>query len=114
MNICISRAGAQLGEWPEEQVRSRFQEGSLLPTDLYWKPGMAAWESLAGFMQVKPPIPAAPVTAPKNRILLWIGLGLAGCFLLLCAVCVLTFFFLSATQSAVHGVFQQASTAQGK
>ena len=44
MNISISRDGAEIGEWTEERVCSLYKEGQLLPTDLYWKEGMAEWE----------------------------------------------------------------------
>ncbi len=45
--IHVARAGAEIGSWPLEEVRARLVAGALLPTDHYWKPGMAAWQTLA-------------------------------------------------------------------
>jgi hypothetical protein len=45
--IHIARAGVEIGSWPLEEVRARLVAGVLLPTDHYWKPGMAAWQTLA-------------------------------------------------------------------
>jgi len=56
MNISISRDGAEIGEWTEERVCSLYKEGQLLPTDLYWKEGMAEWESLTTFVKPTPPV----------------------------------------------------------
>jgi hypothetical protein len=58
MNVSISRGGAEIGEWPEEQIRIFYKEGQLLATDLYWKEGMTEWSELSKL--IKPPLPFAP------------------------------------------------------
>ena len=55
MNLSISRDGAEIGEWTEGDVRDLYAQGQLLPTDYYWKEGMAAWDSLESFINPAPP-----------------------------------------------------------
>jgi hypothetical protein len=57
MNVSISRDGVEIGEWAEEEVRSFFKEGRLVPTDFYWKEGMSEWKELGGFIKPPPPFP---------------------------------------------------------
>jgi hypothetical protein len=56
MNISISRDGVEIGTWTDEEVRSLYEEGKLLPTDFYWKEGMTEWVEL---YKMIPPTPAA-------------------------------------------------------
>lgn len=60
MNISISRDGAEIGEWTEDEVRTFHKEGRLVDSDLYWMEGMTEWLPLAGL--IRPP-PAFPVVA---------------------------------------------------
>lgn len=41
--IHIARAGAEIGAWALDEVRAKLASGELIPTDHYWKPGMAGW-----------------------------------------------------------------------
>jgi NOL1/NOP2/fmu family ribosome biogenesis protein len=61
MNISICRNGVEIGEWPEEQVRSLYQAGELRPTDHYWKAGMPEWIELYKMMQPAPAGVSKPV-----------------------------------------------------
>ena len=45
--IHIARAGVEIGAWALDEVRAKMASGELLPSDNYWKPGMAAWLTLA-------------------------------------------------------------------
>ncbi len=47
VSLHIARAGAEIGVFDLADVRARLAAGALLPTDHYWKPGMAAWQTLA-------------------------------------------------------------------
>lgn len=55
MNVSISRNGAEIGEWPEDEVRTLYKNGKLLPTDYYWKEGMTAWAELPKMIKPTPP-----------------------------------------------------------
>jgi predicted RNA-binding Zn-ribbon protein involved in translation (DUF1610 family) len=41
--VHISRGGAELGSFPWSEIRSLIASGSVLPTDHYWREGMAEW-----------------------------------------------------------------------
>jgi len=64
MNISISRDGTEIGEWTEEEVRSFYQEGRLIDTDLYWMSGMSEWEPLSCLIRPVPPFPAKAIEVP--------------------------------------------------
>lgn len=64
MNVSISRDGKELGEWPQEEVRSLYSKGKLLPTDHYWKEGMTEWAELS--RMIKPPPPDVKTTPPTE------------------------------------------------
>jgi hypothetical protein len=66
MNVSICRNGEEIGEWPEEQVRSLFKVGRLLSTDHYWKEGMAEWAELSKMIKPPPPM-AVSATAQKAQ-----------------------------------------------
>jgi type II secretion system protein G len=69
MNLSISRDGVEIGEWTEEEVRTLYSQGQLLPTDYYWKEGMAEWKELGTIL--KPPPPPAGIEAdvtPKKDV----------------------------------------------
>jgi len=44
--IHIARAGVEIGAWALDEVRAKMASGELVPTDNYWKPGMAGWLTL--------------------------------------------------------------------
>jgi ribosomal protein L37AE/L43A len=41
--ITISRAGAEIGKFPEGELLKLIEQEKILPTDHYWKAGMADW-----------------------------------------------------------------------
>ncbi len=59
--MSISRAGVEIGEWSEEEVKSMYQNRVLLPSDLYWTPGMPEWLELSRFLKPPPPAPKTQV-----------------------------------------------------
>jgi hypothetical protein len=61
MNLSISRNGVEIGEWTEEEVRSLYTEGKLLPTDYYWKEGMTEWAELYKMIKPTPAVVSKPV-----------------------------------------------------
>jgi hypothetical protein len=85
--IHINRSGNSLGTFSEEDVREGLRTGRFIGTDLAWREGMAAWQSLSQFPEfggtppettppqpaappvvTTPPAPAAPITAtPVSR-----------------------------------------------
>jgi hypothetical protein len=71
--IHINRSGNSLGTFSEEDVREGLRTGRFIGTDLAWREGMAAWQSLSQLPEfggtppeTTPPQPAAPpvVTTP--------------------------------------------------
>ena len=58
-SIHIARAGVEIGAWALDEVRARLASGELVPTDHYWKPGMAGWLLLSVLPGPKrlPPFP---------------------------------------------------------
>lgn len=47
--ISVNRAGASHGRFTEAQFRAAIANGSVLPTDHYWMPGMREWRSVSEF-----------------------------------------------------------------
>jgi ribosomal protein L37AE/L43A len=41
--ITISRAGSEIGKYPEPALLALIEQKKILPTDHYWKAGMADW-----------------------------------------------------------------------
>jgi hypothetical protein len=41
--ITISRAGSEIGKFPEASLLALVEQWKVLPTDHYWKAGMADW-----------------------------------------------------------------------
>ena len=66
MKISISRNGAEIGEWPQDEVMSLYQAGDLLGTDFYWHEGMAEWKELRSFIKPPPPRPVPPAVVQKQ------------------------------------------------
>jgi hypothetical protein len=62
MNISISRNGVEIGEWPENDVRTLYREGSLMGTDYYWREGMEEWKPLLSLVKPPPPTPMSKET----------------------------------------------------
>jgi len=62
MKISISRDGVEIGEWPENDVRTFYREGSLLGTDYYWREGMEEWKPLLDLVKPPPPRPTLKET----------------------------------------------------
>ena len=58
-SIHIARAGVEIGAWALAEVRTKMASGELVPTDHYWKPGMAGWLRLSVLPGPKrlPPFP---------------------------------------------------------
>ena len=90
----VSRAGEQLGVFPQEEVLAKFNRGELLPGDLAWAEGMSSWQPLASLFPpspgVPPPVPPAPVdyalsmVLPLNRSGWAIAAGYLALFSVLC------------------------------
>ncbi len=54
-----------MGGYLEEELRALFAEGHFLPTDNYWRDGMAEWGTLGELFGVEASsVPAAPLTTP--------------------------------------------------
>ena len=63
--INVSRAGASLGAFPENEVRDGLKSGRFLPSDLGWRDGMSTWQPLSTFPELAAEIPTvAPSLAP--------------------------------------------------
>jgi hypothetical protein len=67
MTIHINREGQQIGEWTEAEVRGFYQDGKLLPTDLYWKEGMNEWAALDTLLQAADALPDGLKPVNKRR-----------------------------------------------
>ena len=71
--IHINRSGASLGTFSEEDVRQGLRTGRFIGTDLYWREGMANWQSLSQFAEsgAAPPPgePLPPVIPPPTAAL---------------------------------------------
>lgn len=90
----VSRAGEQLGVFPQEDVLAKLNRGELLPSDLAWAEGMSNWQPLASLFPpshgVPPPVPPAPVdyalsmVLPINRSGWAIAAGYLALFSVLC------------------------------
>ena len=90
----VSRAGEQLGVFPQEEVLAKLNRGELLPGDLAWAEGMSSWQPLASLFPpshgVPPPVPPAPVdyalsmVLPINRSGWAIAAGYLALFSVLC------------------------------
>ena len=73
MQIHINRNGQQFGPYSLEEVRTHLAQGSLLPADLAWYEGAAAWVPLPDVPGVMgaaappgPPGPPPPGSAPPG------------------------------------------------
>lgn len=90
----VSRAGEQLGVFPQEEVLAKLNRGELLPGDLAWAEGMSSWQPLASLFPpshgVPPPVPPVPVDhalsmlLPINRSGWAIAAGYLALFSVLC------------------------------
>ncbi len=89
--IKVARSGKVIGEFPREAIQGKLLDGSLLPTDHYWKNGMTSWTLLGDSgdwvtvapklsIGEPPPVPASaglppeipramPFSQPSNRTL---------------------------------------------
>ncbi len=61
MDIYILRDGKEIGPLSEETTQTMLQDGSILPGDFAWCPGMSDWSPLS---EVLKPAPAAVPPAP--------------------------------------------------
>lgn len=58
--IHVNRSGTTLGTFSEEDVRQGLRTGRFIGTDLGWREGMPAWQSLSQFPEFGGVAPAAP------------------------------------------------------
>ena len=69
--ISVSRNGEEIGAWPEAEVRRLYARGDLLPTDHFWREGMAEWQVLESLFPAVPgpsqPPPVPPELRAKSR-----------------------------------------------
>ena len=90
----IARAGKELGQYTEDQVRMYLLSGNLVPTDHAWFAGLEGWKTLAelGYSATSsaptppppPPPPAPPgvaASAPSQRSRLIGGASPEGAYL---------------------------------
>jgi hypothetical protein len=65
----VARAGQHMGGYLDEELRALYDEGHFLPTDNYWRDGMAEWSTLGDlFGSDKGLYPAAlPLATTKVR-----------------------------------------------
>lgn len=63
--IHVARAGVEIGAWALDEVRAKLASGELVPTDHYWKPGMAGWLLLSVLPGPKR-LPPFPRPEPKS------------------------------------------------
>ena len=54
--IKIARAGTVIGEFPPRSIAAKLRDGSLQPTDHYWKKGMTGWALLGQALAWEQPI----------------------------------------------------------
>lgn len=62
-NIHVNRGETKLGLFSEEEIREGLASGRFLPSDLFWRDGMATWLPLAQFPEISAsgtPSPAIP------------------------------------------------------
>ncbi|MDQ2919958.1 MAG: DUF4339 domain-containing protein, partial [Verrucomicrobiota bacterium] len=137
MKVSIARDGAELGDFPRQELERLARTGRLRPTDLYWREGMESWLKLEDLLgsdtwksrPIAPPPPRfAPVrnsetvaaVAPVMKTEPLIpGPPLSGRFYLIAAVCVLLaaliaggIYFIKArnTAGAATALFARNST----
>jgi hypothetical protein len=82
MSYQISRNGSIIGTFTHLDVMKGLMDGTFLPTDHYWRPGMAGWKTLGEFkfneqIQSNTPQPAVSVNTAvsfKTKIIkvLWV------------------------------------------
>jgi hypothetical protein len=61
--IHVNRGATSLGTFSEEEVREGLRTGRFAPTDLGWREGMANWQPLSQFPDLRS---AAPVVPPPQ------------------------------------------------
>lgn len=61
----VARAGVEIGAWALDEVRAKLASGELVPSDHYWKPGMAGWLLLSVLPGPKR-LPPFPRPEPKS------------------------------------------------
>jgi phage shock protein PspC (stress-responsive transcriptional regulator) len=65
--IKIARAGTVIGEFLSHEIGAKLRDGSLRPTDHYWKKGMSGWTLLGQAAQWEQPVPVPePPPIPAN------------------------------------------------
>lgn len=67
MDIQIVRDGKQTGPYTEEAVHALLKEGSVLVSDLAWRPGLPDWVPLVNLLYpaaTRPPAPPVPAPEP--------------------------------------------------
>ena len=67
-NIHVSRAGASLGVFAEEEVREGLRTGRFLNSDLGWREGMTEWQPLATFAEFAGENGASPGTGAASAL----------------------------------------------
>lgn len=58
--IHVNRGATSLGVFSEEEVREGLRTGRFAATDIGWREGMANWQPLAQFPELRAAAPAAP------------------------------------------------------
>jgi len=68
-SLHIARAGQEIGTYNLTQVTAMLASGQLLPTDFYWRPGMADWKPLASLTPSLRQLPFPRPTIEKPNLL---------------------------------------------
>jgi TPR repeat protein len=67
MNYQISRDGSDIGTFSHLEIMKGFMDGTFLPTDHYWRSGMAGWKPLVEFrLNEQSPISTPPPAVSVN------------------------------------------------
>src|SRR5438046_10192818 len=64
--IHVNRGATSLGVFSEEEVREGLRTGRFVPTDIWWREGMANWQPLSLFPELGAVAPAAPPPRPAR------------------------------------------------
>lgn len=64
MKYEVLRGQAKVGSYEFEELKALYQAGVLLPTDIFWIPGMPDWKPLSSLLAPKPTLAASPSVAP--------------------------------------------------
>ena len=65
MKYEVLRGQTKVGSYEFDELKALYQAGVLLPTDIFWIPGMPDWKPLSSLLAPKPSLMASPSVAPS-------------------------------------------------